>query len=150
MLDDVTWQALTVVLTLLAGGWTYYAWQHRGKASAVRGAGITLIPVAAYMTGTLKVVARTADAVGDWAMALVFSPTVWIGFILAGVAVLLFVLGGSMSAREDGGGTPSGSAKKTPKRQKKPLNQGTSDKGAPAIDDDLADIEAILKKRGIN
>lgn len=159
-MDDVTWQALTVVLTLCGGAWTYYAWQHRGTASALRGAGITLLPVAAYMTGTLKVVARTADAVVDWATALVFSPMVWIGFILGGLAVLLFLLGGWLSAREGNGSQAASSPKKepNPKKQKKSkqskqsLGEGKSSqpKGEPAIDDDLADIEAILRKRGIN
>lgn len=153
-MDDVTWQALTVVLTLLGGGWTYYAWQHRGTASAVRGAGITLLPVAAYLTGTLKVVARTTDAVVDWATALVFSPTVWVGFILAGISVLMFLLSGWMSGRE--GGTPDQQRADSPKKQKKARRQSLAEgkssqaKGEPAIDDDLADIEAILRKRGIN
>lgn len=151
MLDDVTWQALTVVLTLLAGGWTYYAWQHRGRASAVRGAGITLLPVSAYLTGTLKVAGRTADAVVDWATGLVFSPVVWVGFILFGISVLLFMLGGWMSGREAGDtAAPKQPRAAKQKKQGKPLNEAKSPNSEPVVDDDLADIEAILKKRGIN
>lgn len=150
MLDDVTWQALTIVLTLLAGGWTYYAWQHRGRSSAVRGAGLTLLPVSAYLTGTLKVAGRTADAVADWATGLVFSPVVWVGFALFGISVLLFLLAGWMSGREAGSATPAPPRKTRAAKERKPLNEGTQPKGEPAIDDDLADIEAILKKRGIN
>src|SRR5699024_9775423 len=90
------------------GGWTYYAWQHRGTASAIRGGAITLLPVSAYLTGTLKVVGRTADAVGDWAAGLVLSPVVWTGFALFGLSVLLFVVSGWLSSRDPTGRRPHG------------------------------------------
>ena len=42
--DDVTWGALTLTLTLLGGIWTWCAFRRRGLASGLRGAGFTLLP----------------------------------------------------------------------------------------------------------
>ena len=50
---------------------------------AIRGLAITLLPAAAWLTGTLRLFTEIADAVTDWAVHLVFSPKVWLGVILA-------------------------------------------------------------------
>ena len=145
--DDVTWGALTLTLTLIGGLWTFYAFRNRGVASGLRGAGLTLLPAAAWMTGTLEMFTDIGGAVGDWATHLVFSPTVWAGILLAGISVLLF--GASSALRERGrGGKPGATPAAEGKRKKKALPKASS-QGAPAIDDDMADIEALLRKRGI-
>jgi hypothetical protein len=142
MVDDVTWQALTLVLTLCAGAWTVYAFRRRGVASGLRGAALTLLPLAALMTGTLRMFGRIGDAVLDWATRLVFSPVVWIGFTLFGVSVALFVVAGMVGRR-------SGDQPRAAPPSSRPDHLPPSRRGEPAVDDDLADIEAILKKRGI-
>jgi hypothetical protein len=145
--DDVTWGALTLTLTLIGGMWTFYAFRRRGVASGLRGAGLTLLPAAAWMTGTLEMFTDIAGTVGDWATHLVFSPTVWAGIVLAGISVLLF--GASSALRGRGrGGKPGVAPGPEGRRDKKALPKA-SGPGAPAIDDDMADIEAILRKRGI-
>ncbi|MFW6774792.1 hypothetical protein ACOACO_10940 [Nocardioides sp. CPCC 205120] len=160
---DSTWLALAAVLTALGAAWTVYAWRARGVASAVRGAGITLLAPAAYLTGTLELAGDVAVAVGDWASGLVFSPVVWTGVALAGAGALLIVLGGVLAAR--GVGTtprpravPAGEATRAvPPAQGRGAGRAeTPDRGAarpPAgaapVDDDLADIEALLRRRGI-
>ena len=106
--DDVTWGALTLTLTLLGGLWTFYAFRSRGVASGLRGAGLTLLPAAAWMTGTLEMFTDIGGAVGDWATHLVFSPIVWAGIVLAGISVLLF--GASSALRERGRGGKPGAA----------------------------------------
>jgi len=138
--DDVAWGALTLGLTLLGGIWTWFAYKRRGLGAGLRGAGLTLLPLAAYLTRTLKMFGRIGDAVADWAADLVFSPRVWIGVVVAGVAGVLYVTGRAIERRK-------GPRDGKPKRVK-----GESPKavGAPAAeDDDLADIEAILRSRGI-
>jgi hypothetical protein len=148
--DDVTWGALTLTLTLIGGMWTVYAFRRRGVASGLRGAGLTLLPAAAWMTGTLEMFTDIGGAVADWATHLVFSPLVWAGVILAGISVLL--LGASSSLRERGrGGKPvRGDADTSPGKQKeKKALAKSSGGGDPVLDDDMADIEAILKRRGI-
>ena len=139
-MDDVAWGVLTLGLTLLGGIWTWFAYKRRGLAAGLRGAGLTLLPLAAYLTKTLQMFSRIADAVTDWAANLVFSPRVWLGVVLAGVAVLLYVAGRALDRRK-------GSRDDKPKqvRGEKPRAVG----GATDEDDDMADIEAILRSRGI-
>ncbi len=139
-MDDVAWGALTLGLTLLGGIWTWFAYKRRGLGAGLRGAGLTLLPLAAYLTRTLKMFGRIGDAVADWAADLVFSPRVWIGVVVAGVAGVLYVAGRALETRK---GVPEGKPKKVKGESPKAMN-------APAgEDDDLADIEAILRSRGI-
>ena len=146
MLDDAAWLALTAVLTALGALWTVRAARTKGSAAAVRGAAITLLPPAALLTGTLRLGTEIADAVVDWATALVFNPLLWFGVGLAGLSAVLFVVSGWMTARQgpEAGADPKAVGGK--QRDQLPPSKG---RGAPAIDNDLADIEAILKKRGI-
>jgi hypothetical protein len=144
--DEVTWGALTLTLTLIGGLWTVYAFRRRGVASGLRGAGLTLLPAAAWMTGTMEMFTEIGGAIGDWATHLVFSPVVWAGIVLAGISVLL--LGASSALRERGRGGKPGAPREATSRKDKALPP-SSGPPAPAIDDDMADIEAILRKRGI-
>ena len=147
-MDDATWQALTLVLTLMGGGWTWYAFRNRGITAGIRGVALTLLPPAAYLTGTLEAGVRIVDVVADWAAGIVFGPSVWFGMVLLGVSVTLFFLANLLSGRGKGGGEPkqTGKAKGGPAE----LSRPAAGRGKPVIDDDLAEIEAILKKRGIS
>jgi hypothetical protein len=147
--DDVTWGALTLTLTLIGGLWTIYAFRNRGVASGLRGAGLTLLPAAAWMTGTLEMFTDIGGAVADWATHLVFSPVVWAGIVLAGISVLLLGTSGALRERGRGGkpgAVPADGEKKPRKKKELPPSSGPA---APPLDDDMADIEAILRKRGI-
>ena len=141
--DSATWAALALTLTLIGGVLTVLAWRRRGPAAGVRGLAWTLVPVAAWLTGTLRLATDVVEAVVDWAARLVFSPAVWLGVVVAGVAAVLFVVSGMMRARGVGG-----SARPRKEREVgQPKRRAVS---APADDDDdMADIEAILKKHGI-
>ena len=144
-MDDVTWAVLTLSLTAVGGIYTWFAYQRRGLAAGLKGAGVTMLPLAAYLTKTLQMFTRIGDAVTDWAAGLAFSPAVWLGVILAGVGVLLFGAGRWLDRRR--GPTP----KEATGAGKKPgeLPASRAPRSEPVVDDDLADIEAILKKRGI-
>jgi hypothetical protein len=137
--DDVAWGALAAALTLLGGIYTWSAYKRHGFAAGLRGAAFTLLPIAAYLTKTLQMFGEIGDAVADWATALVFSPRVWLGIIVAGVAGGLFVVSGWLGGRTGG--------KEVPREQRRGL--GSRQARPPAEDEDLADIEAILKSRGI-
>ena len=147
-MDDVTWGALTLTLTLLGGIYTWFAYQRRGVAAGLRGAGITLIPVALLLTDTLKMLTRIVDAVGDWAVNVVFNPFMWAGLALAGISVVCFVVSGYLTRREIGTTPPEGRRTDDPKA----LPEGRGKK-APAVvdpvDAEMAEIEALLRKRGI-
>jgi hypothetical protein len=150
-MDDVTWGAFTLTLTLLGGIWTWFAFRRRGLASGLRGVALTLLPLAAYLTKTLRMFTRIGDAIGEWAGSLVFNPFMWSGIVLFVVSGGLFVLSGAMSARGIGtkGRTPR-RAKPDPAPSALPAPGKRGDRGAPAIDDDMAEIEALLRKRGIS
>ncbi len=151
-MDEVTWAALTAVLTALGAAWTWFAFRRRGVASGLRGAGLTLLPPAAWLTGTLEMFGEIGSSVGGWATGLVLSPLVWAGIVLAGLSVVL--LGSSAALRSRGrGGAPAVTDGEQTTRPGLPSARGKGKdkgKGEPAIDDDLSDIEAILKRRGIS
>ena len=149
-MDEVTWTALTAMLTALGAVWTVHAFRNRGTVSGLRGAGLTLLPPAAWLTGTLEMFTEIGGSVFDWATGLVLSPAVWAGVVLAGLSVAL--LGTSAAMRNRGQGQP-------PRRRSEPPAPGTppsaqlpsaKKQGDPLLDDDMADIEEILKRRGIS
>jgi hypothetical protein len=144
--DDVTWGALTLTLTLLGGLYTWFAFRSRGFVAGLRGVGVTLIPVALLLTDTLQMVTRIGDAIGHWAVNLAFNPFTWLGIILAVVSVVCFVVAGFLANRGVGD---------RPRAEKPPRKELTRSKGSKPepvlvdVDPELAEIEALLRKRGI-
>ncbi len=151
--QSATWAALVFVLTAIGAAYSYLAWRSKGLAAGVRGLAWTILPAAAWLTGTLQLAGRFIDAVTLWAASLVFNPLTWLGAILAGVSGVLF--GASATMRRRGIGTRGRPAEKGPREKrtaKRPTNArlaGPSRRQAEPIVDDLDDIEAILKKHGI-
>ena len=94
--DAVTWQALGLLLTVVGLVVSAVVWSRRGPASGVRAAAWSLLPLAAGLTGTLRLVAEVAGAVTRWATRLVFSPVVWTGLAVALVAAVLFAVSAVM------------------------------------------------------
>lgn len=155
-MDNVAWGALAVSLTVVGALCTWLAFRRRGVTSGLRVLAFTLLPLAAYLTRTLKMFGRIFDAVASWATSLVFYPSVWLGLVLAGVSALLFVVSGSLRSRELGttrppradrrsrrGETPEPALAAGPEPE--PAGRGTA-----VVSDDMDDIEAILRKRGIS
>lgn len=136
MIDTTTWVALGLTLTLLGLVAGAVVWRRRGAASGLRVAAWSLLPAAAGLTGTLRLLADVAGSVGWWAAHLVFSPVVWLGLGLAGVSVVLFGVSAAMR-RHTGPAAPSGTASRRAVT-------------GPAKDDDLGDIEEILRRHGIS
>lgn len=140
-IDSSTWQALGLTLTAVGLLLSVLLWRRRGPAAGLRGVAWALLPAAAGLTGTLRLVWVIGDSVASWAARLVFSPVVWAGIALAGVSVVLFGVSAAMRAR--GAGGPRGSAKGLPA-------QRSGQRAEPAVQDkDMDDIEAILRKHGI-
>lgn len=145
-MDEVTWGALALALTAVGALYTWWAYRHRGAAAGTRGAAFTLLPAAAWLTGTLEMFTEIAGSVADWATHLVFSPIVWAGIGLAGLSVVLFFVAGMLRGRE----TPrarKGAAEGAPRA---PLPRGRAPRQEPVVDDEMAEIEALLRKRGIS
>lgn len=157
-IDSTTWAALALVLTLIGLGLSWVSWRRRGPAAGLRGLAWTLVPVAAWLTGTLKLAVALVEDVLNWATKLVFSPVVWTGVVVAGVAVLLWFVSGLMLARGIGvrAGTKrvpkTSAASATPAAgEVAPAKRGRAPRRTQHKDDleDMDDIEAILKKHGI-
>jgi hypothetical protein len=141
--DNVSWGALALSLTVLGGIYTWWALRHRGLTAAVRAAGITLLPLAAWMTGLLQVFGDVANAFTHWFTRLVFSPTVWLGVIIFVVAFVMIGSANMVSRRID----PK--PKKAARGAAKSKAVSATSTPDPLIDDEMAEIQAILKKRGI-
>ena len=140
----MSWGALALALTALGGIYTWWALRHRGFSSAVRAAGITLLPLAAWMTGLLQVFGTVTNAFLHFFTRLVFSPLVWLGVVVFVVAFVL--IGASNVVRRHQ--APEAHARKRRTDTPKPVRRAPEKD--PLIDDEMAEIQAILKKRGIS
>jgi len=145
-MDEATWGALAVALTVLGGIVTWLAYRRRGARSGTRWLAVTMLVPAAYLTGTLDVIGEIAGEIAQWAAAFVWKPTVWLGVGLAVLAVLTFLVSMRIPPRQG-----SRSERRAARRAEAPAGEvgAAPPKGEPAIDD-LDDIEAILKRRGIS
>ncbi len=147
------WLPLCGGLTLLGLIISWVVWRRRGAAAGLRWVAISLLPLAAYLTHAVKMLWQIGSAIGSFATSFIFSPQVWSGVALTGVAIVLFVVSGTMrrgrgrkSAAGAGGaagqppaaGAPAGKALKPAKSK------------APAADDDLGDVADILRRHNIH
>lgn len=146
-IDTVTWQALTAILTLAGLLGTVLFWRFRGPVAGLRMLAVALLPTAAYLTGTLRLIWEVGDAVVSWALRFTFSPAVWLGLLLAAVSVALFVVTGRLRRRGSAGSRAADSKPLPGSRSRAPAKPPTG--SGTAAEDDMADIEAILKKHGI-
>jgi len=145
-IDSSTWSALGLTLTLLGLLLSVLLWRRRGAATGVRAVAWSLLPAAAGLTGTLRLLWGIGEDVASWAVRLVFSPVVWIGLVLAGISVVLFVVSGAMRARGSGGAR----AREVEAGGPTPAAKPPKGRAKPAVgDEDMDDIEAILRKHGI-
>jgi hypothetical protein len=167
--------------------------RRRSIRAVLHGAAWSLIPIAAYMTGSTLMFWRIGLAIGKFASSFAFDPLRWAGIGVTGLVVVMFLLAGgrqrrkaaragraarmtSKQAREaaqaapqggtltlSAGGSGAGNAvvpatgdavprarepvARKPEPTAKPA-AASGGKAAPA-DNDMAEIEEILRKRGI-
>ena len=173
--DKIAWLPLCGGLTGLGLVLSYLAYRRRGLGTGLRWAAWSLLPIAAYLTGSIEMFWQMGVAVGDFAKGFVFSPKVWAGIALAGLAVVLFVVSGPMRRRAVGSGqdqqaAQSGAARgldrdpaaagrgqlatrpaatvPAPSPAKAPA-KGRKARNADDDDDDLGDVADILRRHGI-
>jgi hypothetical protein len=157
-IDATTWSAIGITLGVVGLALSLLVWRRRGVAAGTRAVAWSLLPAAAGLTGTLRLLWRIGNLVVDWAVRLVFSPVVWIGVVLAVLALVLFVASAAMRAA--GVGSRRRSADALPDQGSAPAAgtpstgtpaRRTSRRAEPAVQDkDMDDIEAILRKHGIS
>ncbi len=132
--NQIAWLPLSAGLTGLGLLASWLVWRRRGAAAGLRTVAWSLIPLAAYLVGAVALLWQIAVAVTGFAVRFVFSPVVWSGIALAGLAAVLFVTAAILRQRGAGGTRPAVAAPAT---------------AQAAADDDMAEIEALLRQRGI-
>jgi hypothetical protein len=181
--NSIAWLPLAAGLTVLGLVLSYLAYRRSGVRPALRGAAVSLLPIAAYLTGALEMLWKIGAAIGQFSTGFVFSTGKWVGIGVTGLAIALFLAAGgrerrkaSRQARREaragrkadgvqapGRGSagpalgPSAPAGTDVARAKTPVPAARQAAARPAKgsrpaqpdDDDLKDIEEILRKRGI-
>jgi hypothetical protein len=153
--SQIAWFPLAGGLTLLGLILSWLAWRRRGVAAGLRGVAWSLLPLAAYLTGAIKMLWQMGTAIGDFASSFVFSPRVWSGVIVAAAAGVLFVVSGSLRrgrARKARASTPDTGATAGPGQggASAPTKALKPAKNKPPADDDLADVADILRRHNIH
>ena len=171
--DKIAWLPLCGGVTGLGLVLSYLAMRRRGIGSGLRGAAWSLLPIAAYLTGSIEMFWKMGVAIGDFATGFVFSPKVWSGIAVAGFSALLFVVSGPLRRRRVKRGSqpkaaepaapPAGElaaartgsqlttrtdTRTAPVPVKAPV-KARKGKGADDDDDDLGDVADILRRHGI-
>jgi hypothetical protein len=167
--NQIAWLPLCAGLTGLGLIMSYLVMRRRGSGAGLRLAALSLLPLAAYLTGSIEMFWKMGVAVGDFAKGFVFSPKVWAGIALAGVAVVLFIVSGPLRRRSVSKGKdvraaepttrPAGAVAAGPRPASGQLATRPEPAKAPAKtrkgknadddDDDLADVADILRRHGI-
>ncbi|MFN8195141.1 MAG: hypothetical protein U0R80_12755 [Nocardioidaceae bacterium] len=143
--NPIMW-ALAISLSTFAGVWTFISWRRRAWRSLVRGVALMVLPFGLLFTGSLTLAMRILDAITLWATRLVFSPSVWVGGALVVLSVVLLLVARRVP-QAPGRRSSRRSLRRTPADGALPASPAPA-RGAP-VDDEMAEIEAILRRRGI-
>ena len=145
---DTVLLPLCVGLSLLGVIATGIAWRRGNKGRVIQGIGLALAPIALYFSGLLRLMWNALVAFGTWASKIIFSPAVWFGLSLLCLCIVLWVVGGLIARRSSAAKSKEVSAQST---DALPAKKGAakSARNQPPIDEEMAEIEALLKSRGI-
>ena len=160
---------LCAALTGLGLVLSFFVMRRRGLGAGLRGAAWSLLPLAAYLTGSVKMFWKMGVAIADFAKGFVLSTEVWSGIAVAGLAALLFVVSGPLRRRgkrgqrgQRGQQAVGAATTRTAGRDIAPRTASVATtpsaqtpvkarkgKNAADDDDDLGDVEDILRRHGI-
>jgi hypothetical protein len=181
---SIEWLPLTAGLTVLGLLLSYVVWRRSGTRPALRVVAVSLLPIAAYLTGATEMLWKIGAAIGQFGTGFAFSTTKWVGIGVTGLAIALFLAAGGRQARRAAkekrkaargrqdddtgvaaaagrrdalaGAAPTATRGLPANRTPVPATRTTEAPAKasrkappPADDDDLKDIEDILRKRGI-
>jgi hypothetical protein len=181
--SSIEWLPLAAGLTVLGLVLSYLTYRRRGLRPALMGTALSLLPIAAYLTGAIEMLWKIGVAIGQFGTGFVFSPEKWAGIGVTGLAIALFLAAGgrkrrrlSREARKAARGdrkaeaegssaapavgrasTTRGTQMLPAERDRVPVDRaaasspakGSRKAAALTDDDDMKDIEDILRKRGI-
>ncbi|MEV4004701.1 hypothetical protein [Actinomadura sp. NPDC049753] len=142
-MSDAAIFAISLGVTLVGLVISWGAYRRRGAGTGLRGAALSLVPLAAALTG-----------VTEFFVDLAFSPVKWAGVAVAGLAVLLYLASGAMLSRRGGAGdgraaAEAGDGRRPAGRAGKP-GRGIEGPAKGGGDPEMAEIEKILRDRGIS
>jgi hypothetical protein len=151
--------AVCVAISVIGLVLSWRTWRKRGATRGMRAVAWSLLPLAAYLTHSVGLIGRVVNAFVLFAGSFVFSTKSWAGVAVAALAAVLFVISGGLpllnwrKARERrkaaGDGKADGS--KSPAAAVSGGQAGKSvSKASEPADDDLSDVQEILRRRGIN
>lgn len=172
--NQIAWLPLCAGLTGLGLVLSWFAMRRRGLRAGMFGAAWSLLPLAAYLTGSVLMFWRMGVAIGDFAKGFAFSAKVWSGIAVAGLSLVLFVVSGGLRRRkavkkdaDTKGVTPASapggalatvpgavaagrSGAATVPTEPAKLPRRSKPAAAKSDDDDMRDVEEILRRRGIS
>lgn len=132
---------------------TPFLWRNRGAVFGLRWFAVSLLPAALALTGLLTLFGRVGRAVGSFFGGAAFSPRVWVGYGLIGAAIVVWLVARAVRSRGSGARdaprVESGSSPAPSVGKAAAPALGRSAPSAASGDDEFADIEAILRRRGI-
>jgi cytochrome c oxidase assembly factor CtaG len=154
---------IVTIVGLILSAW---AWRAKGPRSGLRGVAWSLLPIVMYLTGAIRLVGRLGSAIVTFAGSFVFSPKAWLGVILFFIAALLFLVTGGIPLLQRGrkrdkrrnqkkqasraGEHDSGLQTSAPSARTQPGTPPAPPGSQPGpADDDLGDVQEILRRRGI-
>lgn len=160
---DAVLLPMAIGLTLLGVLVVVLSFRRGRRGRALQGLALALLPAALYLTGLLRLVWDAVVAVVRWAGSNVFDLAAWVGFGILALCLVLWVVGGVVARRSPSakevraaraakasgtGSSPTAVGGRTPAKASgaKPAPKQAQ---APQQDDDMAEIEALLKSRGI-
>jgi hypothetical protein len=146
---DTVLLPLCVGLSLLGVIATGIAWRRGNKGRVIQGIGLALAPIALYFSGLLRLLWNAIVALGTWASKIIFSPAVWFGLSLLGLCIVLWVVGGLLARRSSAAKSKEVITQSTANALPSKKSAGKPGRTQPPIDEEMAEIEALLKSRGI-
>lgn len=157
--NQFAWLPLAGGLTGLGLVASYFLFRRRGARAGLRGVAWSLLPLAAYLTGSIKMIWEMASAITGFVTSFIFSPEKWAGVAVAGLAFVLFIVTGMLRRPAKGDLPGPADRPATPARQpkaaapadnKKAIAPRQPKQAALSDDDDFSEVERILRSRGIN
>jgi cytochrome c oxidase assembly factor CtaG len=172
--NSIAWLPLCAGLTGIGLVISWFMMRRRGLSSGLRGVAWSLLPLAAYLTGSIEMFWKIGTAIGNFGAHLVLSPKVWSGVGVAALAAVLFIASAPAKRRRrrlrKGAAADDPTAVTEPGVQRPAVpakasaaasNGNGNGNGTKALakpkpakaaepDDDMREIEEILRRRGIN
>jgi hypothetical protein len=159
--------AICVIVTALGLVWSYRIWRKDGVSRGLRAIAWSLLPLAAYLVSAVGLLGRLVNAIVIFAGSVVFSPKTYAGVIVVALSVVLFLVSGGLPLAKERKARKERRAAKAAARAEREAGrqpaapsgrqsqaveqrQAHSKAAVPGGDDDMSDIQEILKRRGIN